>query len=91
MSPAQASRPTRAGLVVEQCWQRVPGGSATYITELTQALLGRSDIDPVGLSALHLRDRPASVGNTTSAARRRRHRRRTNDPCPSAARWRASP
>ena len=30
MSPAQANRPTRVGLVVEQCWQRVPGGSATY-------------------------------------------------------------
>jgi glycosyltransferase involved in cell wall biosynthesis len=61
MSRAQPSRATRVGLVVEQCWQRVPGGSATYITELTRALLDRADIDPVGLSALHPGDSPASV------------------------------
>ena len=47
----------RAGLTVEQCWQRVPGGSASYIVELAAALVARSDVEPVGLAAPH-RHRP---------------------------------
>jgi glycosyltransferase involved in cell wall biosynthesis len=40
-------------LTVEQCWQPVPGGSGTYIVELTQALKEVPGIDVVGLAARH--------------------------------------
>ncbi|NMR20873.1 glycosyltransferase family 1 protein [Cellulomonas fimi] len=46
------------GLTVEQCWQRVPGGSGTYIIELLRALGARPDVAPLGLTALH-REAPA--------------------------------
>ncbi|MGV8978001.1 MAG: glycosyltransferase family 4 protein [Cellulomonas sp.] len=64
MSRMQPSRRTRVGIIVEQCWQRVPGGSGTYITELTRALLDRADLDPLGMSALHARVSATSVGLT---------------------------
>ena len=34
-------RGPRVGMVVEQLWQPVPGGSGTYIVELAQALRAR--------------------------------------------------
>lgn len=40
-------------VTVEQCWQPVPGGSGTYIRELTSALAGRDDVRAVGLAARH--------------------------------------
>lgn len=40
-------------LVVEQLWQPVPGGSGTYVRELTRALLERPDVAPVGVTARH--------------------------------------
>ncbi len=51
MTPA--ADPLRIGLTVEQLWQRVPGGSGSYILELLRALDARPEVDPVGLSALH--------------------------------------
>ncbi len=45
--------PLRVALTVEQCWQRVPGGSGTYIVELTRALTDTAGIDVVGLAARH--------------------------------------
>lgn len=42
----------RTAVVVEQCWQPVPGGSGTYVVELTRALdaLG---VEQAGLRAWH--------------------------------------
>lgn len=56
MTRAQSPRSRdalRVGLTVEQCWQRVPGGSATYIVELAAALLAEPGVAPVGLAAVH--------------------------------------
>ena len=47
-----------AAVTVEQLWQPVPGGSGTYISELTRALIGLVDV--TGLAALH-RSAPATV------------------------------
>ena len=38
-------------LTVEQLWQSVPGGSATYIRELTTALAARGDVTLTGVRA----------------------------------------
>jgi glycosyltransferase involved in cell wall biosynthesis len=43
----------RVALTVEQCWQRVPGGSGRYIVELTRALRDAPGLDIVGLAARH--------------------------------------
>ena len=43
----------RAALVVEQCWQRIPGGSASYVGELSRALDEMTGVEVVGLSARH--------------------------------------
>lgn len=45
--------PLTAALTVEQLWQPTPGGSGTYIRELTTALMDRQDVDVVGLTARH--------------------------------------
>lgn len=45
--------PLRVGITVEQCWQRVPGGSASYIVALLAALQQRADVTTIGLSARH--------------------------------------
>lgn len=50
-------------MVVEQCWQPVPGGSGTYVVELLRALGERQDVRMRGLAAAHRRapdpdDRP---------------------------------
>ena len=39
-------RPLRATVTVEQVWQRVPGGSGTYVAELTRG--SRHGRDPEG-------------------------------------------
>lgn len=43
----------RVGIVVEQVWQPIPGGSGTYVVELSRALSARPDVEPVGISAWH--------------------------------------
>ncbi|HUX71730.1 MAG TPA: glycosyltransferase family 1 protein, partial [Cellulomonadaceae bacterium] len=40
-------------MTVEQCWQRVPGGSASYVVALLDALHRRPDVTMVGLSDRH--------------------------------------
>jgi glycosyltransferase involved in cell wall biosynthesis len=47
----------RVAVTVEQCWHRVPGGTATSIIGLLQALDHRPAVDLVGVSARH-RDEP---------------------------------
>lgn len=49
-SPA---RTLHAGVTVEQAWQRVPGGSASYLTALLAALQRRGDVRTTGLAAWH--------------------------------------
>ncbi len=43
----------RVAITLEQCWHRVPGGTAQSIVELTSALASRSDVRMVGVSARH--------------------------------------
>jgi glycosyltransferase involved in cell wall biosynthesis len=43
----------RVALTLEQCWHRVPGGSATSILALAGALAARDDVDVVGVAARH--------------------------------------
>jgi len=50
---------TRAALTVEQCWQPVPGGSGTYIVELTRELALRDDVEATGVAARHGGPAPA--------------------------------
>ncbi|WCO68612.1 glycosyltransferase family 1 protein [Iamia majanohamensis] len=43
----------RVALTLEQCWHRVPGGSATSILRLAEALVARDDVEVVGVAARH--------------------------------------
>lgn len=45
-------------VTVEQCWQPVPGGSGTYVRELTSALAALREVDVVGLAARHRHELP---------------------------------
>lgn len=40
-------------MTVEQCWQRVPGGSGTYIRELAREYAAMPDVSVTGLTAWH--------------------------------------
>lgn len=51
--------PLAVAMTVEQCWQPVPGGSGTYVVELTRALAARDDVRVRGLSARHGGPAPA--------------------------------
>lgn len=52
MLPTPMSGP-RVALTLEQCWHRVPGGSATSILALARALAVRGDVSVVGVAARH--------------------------------------
>ncbi|QYG92454.1 glycosyltransferase family 4 protein [Iamia sp. SCSIO 61187] len=56
---AAPSPPPRVALTLEQCWHRVPGGSATSILALAGALADRDDVDVVGVAARHPEPPPA--------------------------------
>ncbi len=49
----------RVAITLEQCWHRVPGGTATSIVELSRALDASPVLDMVGVSALHRSPPPA--------------------------------
>ncbi|HEX7133448.1 MAG TPA: glycosyltransferase family 1 protein [Iamia sp.] len=51
-SPSAAGR-LRVALTLEQCWHRVPGGTATSILALARALAARDDVEVVGVAARH--------------------------------------
>jgi glycosyltransferase involved in cell wall biosynthesis len=51
--------PLHVAMTVEQCWQRVPGGSASYLIALLGALQERDDVVTTGIRAAH-RDAPAA-------------------------------
>ncbi|MFN0027877.1 MAG: glycosyltransferase family 4 protein, partial [Acidimicrobiales bacterium] len=46
-------RLVRVAYTLEQCWHRVPGGTARAALELLRAMDARSDVDFVGVSAAH--------------------------------------
>ena len=52
-SPPAAERRPRVALTLEQCWHRVPGGTATSILALARALAERDDVEVVGVAARH--------------------------------------
>lgn len=43
----------RVALTLEQCWHRVPGGTATSVLGLAAALAERPDVEVVGVAARH--------------------------------------
>jgi glycosyltransferase involved in cell wall biosynthesis len=43
----------RVAVTLEQCWHRVPGGTAVATLEQVAALTGRDDVEIVGVSARH--------------------------------------
>jgi glycosyltransferase involved in cell wall biosynthesis len=45
--------PSRVAVTVEQCWHRVPGGTASSALGSLRALQAHTDLDLVGLSARH--------------------------------------
>ena len=47
------SEQLRVALTLEQCWHRVPGGTAVAALGMARALEARADVDPIGVSALH--------------------------------------
>ncbi len=49
----------RVAAVLEQCWHRVPGGTAATSIALSAALDRRDDVDVVGVSARHAAAPPA--------------------------------
>jgi glycosyltransferase involved in cell wall biosynthesis len=57
------TEPLGVALTVEQLWQRVPGGSGTYIEELVGALTERPDVAPRGLAAAHRGPTPVALGD----------------------------
>jgi glycosyltransferase involved in cell wall biosynthesis len=54
----------RVALTLEQCWHRVPGGSATSILALADALQRRGDVDLVGVAARHRGPAPEAFAPT---------------------------
>jgi glycosyltransferase involved in cell wall biosynthesis len=49
----------RAAFTIEQCWHRVPGGTAVAGLGMARALAGRGDVDVVGVAARHRHPAPA--------------------------------
>ncbi|MCB1251074.1 MAG: glycosyltransferase family 4 protein [Acidimicrobiales bacterium] len=45
--------PLRVAVTLEQCWHRVPGGTATSALRSTAALAARRDVEVVGVAARH--------------------------------------
>lgn len=53
-------RRRRIAVTVEQCWHRVPGGTATAMLGTVAALRERDDLDLVGVAAAHRGPPPAA-------------------------------
>jgi len=45
----------RVAVTLEQCWHRVPGGTARAAIELTGVLHERGNVEVIGVSAAHRR------------------------------------
>jgi glycosyltransferase involved in cell wall biosynthesis len=48
----------RVALTIEQCWHRVPGGTAVAAIETARALTARADVDIIGVAAGHPQPAP---------------------------------
>ncbi len=49
----------RVAVTVEQCWHRVPGGTARATLDTIDAIAARGDVEQVGVSARHGSEAPA--------------------------------
>src|SRR5438132_4657206 len=58
-APCQDVSAMRVAVTLEQCWHRVPGGTAVAALELARALDARGDVDLVGVAARHAHPPPA--------------------------------
>ena len=58
----------RVALTLEQCWHRVPGGTATSTLGMVRALQARDDLDLVGVAAWH-RSQPVDPWRPTIPVR----------------------
>ncbi len=52
--------PVRVALTLEQCWHRVPGGTAVAALGMARSLNARDDVDVVGVAAAHHSPAPAA-------------------------------
>ena len=50
----------RVAVTLEQCWHRVPGGTARATLDTVDAVEGRGDVEQVGVSARHRGPAPAA-------------------------------
>jgi glycosyltransferase involved in cell wall biosynthesis len=50
----------RVAVTLEQCWHRVPGGTARATLDTVEAVLARGDVEQVGVSAQHRAAAPAA-------------------------------
>jgi glycosyltransferase involved in cell wall biosynthesis len=64
-----SERNMRVAVTLEQCWHRVPGGTARATLDLVDAVAARGDLEQVGVSALHLAP-PDPVWRTTIPVRK---------------------
>jgi glycosyltransferase involved in cell wall biosynthesis len=48
----------RVAFTLEQCWHRVPGGTAVAALELARELIGRPEVEVVGVAAAHRKPPP---------------------------------
>ncbi|MGI9601464.1 MAG: glycosyltransferase family 4 protein [Acidimicrobiales bacterium] len=67
--------PLRVAYTLEQCWHRVPGGTATSALELARALVDRDDVDLIGVAAAHRNPPPAAFRPTVAVEHLRVPRR----------------
>lgn len=57
MPPATTSTP-RVAYTLEQCWHRVPGGTAVAALRVAERLVGRDDVDLIGVAGRHSKPAP---------------------------------
>ncbi len=55
--PARGADGLRVAYTIEQCWHRVPGGTATSALSAARAIADRNDVELVGVAASH-REQP---------------------------------
>lgn len=58
--PGRVSARLRVAMTLEQCWHRVPGGTAAASLALAAALAERPDVEIIGVAARH-RDPPSAA------------------------------
>ncbi len=50
---SDSSTPMRVAVTLEQCWHRVPGGTARATLDTVEAVQARGDVEQLGVSARH--------------------------------------